>query len=378
MILSAVESISRVDQLNAISSLRILVRAEYVEATKGFSREAIQFAKANYRVNADWLRSQGKLQRGEYQRIVTSQKEERIAWLQLHPGEKAPTRAEITKINNLERAGQQLNAIIAGLNPTPQEQARALDQIQSRLASSKQTCETLLQNYAAAEQTSRDLAAEAVKYAQSVRATPEFQERREALLTRCRENSVVEREWLVRENNGFFGRLNNLDANSRSARSEVQGQTPVLSSNELLDQILPLEDKFISRDVNLEYLWYQAQSPGGVDLPLLSGIEEYDGRFYPLEPFLGLPSTLGPDNGFASPKEAQTFIDNFSQQRDPDEQQLLNLYHEIGQSLKDELQGPTNTQIWYEDWLAWENTQIAQSEQELRKRENSPTHRLML
>ena len=47
----SVESISRVDQLNAISSLRILVRAEYVEATKGFSREAIQFAKANYRVN---------------------------------------------------------------------------------------------------------------------------------------------------------------------------------------------------------------------------------------------------------------------------------------------------------------------------------------
>ena len=184
---------------------------------------------------------------------------------------------------------------------------------------------------------------------------------------------------MVRENNGFFGRLNNLDANSRSsrsARSEVQGQTPILSSNELLDQILPLEDKFISRDVNLEYLWYQAQSPGGVDLPLLSGIEEYDGRFYPLEPFLGLPSTLGPDNGFASPNEAQTFIDNFSQQRDPEEQQLLNLYHEIGQSLKDELQGPTNTQIGYEDWLAWENTQIGQFERtELTQTERSHPER---
>ena len=119
MIRSAVEPISRVDQLNAISSLRILVRAEYVEATKGFSREAIQFAKDNYRVNPDWLRSQGKLQKGEYQRIVTSQKEERIAWLQSHPGQKLPTRAEITTINNLERAGHQLNATIAGLNPTP-------------------------------------------------------------------------------------------------------------------------------------------------------------------------------------------------------------------------------------------------------------------
>lgn len=352
-----VESISRDDQLTAISSLRILVRAEYVEATKGFTREAIQFAKANYRVNADSLRSQGKLQKGEYQRIVTSQKEERSAWLLLHPGQKVPTRAEIANINNLERTGQQLNATIAGLNPIPQEHARALDEIQSRLTSSKHTCETLLQNFADAEQTSRDLAAEAAKYAETVRATPQFQDRKEALNNQCRENLIVEQEWLARANNGSY----DLADNRKSATPNSPDTQR--SSIELLAEILPLEDKLISRDVNLEYLWYQAQSPGGVDLPLLRGIADYDGRFYPVEPFSGFPSTLGPENGFASHDEAQTFIDNFSQQRDPDEQQLLNLYHEIGQSLKDELPGRTDTQVWYEDWLAWENTQIAQFEE---------------
>ena len=106
---------------------------------------------------------------------------------------------------------------------------------------------------------------------------------------------------------------------------------------------------------------------------MIRGIEEYDGRFYPLEPFSGFPSTLAPDNGFANREEAQTFIDNFSQERDPDEQQLLNLYHEIGKTLKDELPGRTNTSIWYEDWLAWENTQIAQSEQGWQSRELTDT-----
>lgn len=384
------ESVSRVDQLNAVSSLRILLRVEYVEATKGFTREAIQFAKQNYRVNPDWLRSQGELQKGEYQRILTSQKEERIAWLQSHPGEKLPTRAEITTINNIERAGHQLNAIITGLKPTRQEHAQTLDQIQSRLASSKQTCETLLQNYAAAEQTSRDLAGEAVKFAEAVRATPDFQERKAALVTQCRDNSKVEQEWLVRENNGFFGRLNNLNGNTRSAHTEVQQQTQVRSSNDVWAEILPLEEKLTSRGIDLEVLQHQAQSRGGVDLPLIRGIEEVDGKFYPLDAFTGYYSAFGPDNGFATREEAQTFIDNFSQERDPDEQQLLNLYAEyyssqeteLGQSLRDEV--PIHEDDIYPnhsydylppnfDWQAWEDMQIAQSEQRELSREQSLT-----
>ena len=65
-------------------------------------------------------RAQGKLKPGEYQKIVTSQNEARITWLTNHPGQAAPTRTEIASINRLEQSGQQLNAAIAGINPTAQ------------------------------------------------------------------------------------------------------------------------------------------------------------------------------------------------------------------------------------------------------------------
>jgi len=355
------EPVSRVDQLNAISSLRILVRVEYVEATKGFTREAIQFAKQNYRINPDWLRSQGELQKGEYQRILTSQKEERLAWLQSHPGEKLPTRAEITTINNIERAGHQLNAIITGLNPTTHEHAQALDQIQSRLLSSKQTCETLLQNFAAAEQTSRVLATEADKYAETVRATPEFQDRKEILL-----------------------RMSN-------------GETQARSSSDLWAEILPLETKLSSQGVDVEYLQRVAETElrDGVDfLPWMAGIEELHGRFYPLDPVTWFPSAFAPENGFASSQEAQQFIDDFRKVPTADELQLLDLYkdygiavsRETGQSLTAINEGPRDFagRIIYDngyypelgpgfDWQAWEDRQIAQSEQRWESKEFTDT-----
>ena len=367
------ESVSRVDQLNAVSSLRILVRVQYVEATKGFTREAIQFAKENYRVNPDWLRSQGELQKGEYQRILTSQKEERLAWLQSHSGQRLPTRAEITTINNIERAGHQLNAVITGLNPTRQEHAQALDQIQSRLASSKQTCDTLLQNFAAAEQTSRDLAAEAVKYAETVRTTPDFQDRRERLVTQCRENSIVERDLLVRAN--------------------ANGETEPRLSSDLWAEIIPLETKLSSQGVDTEYLQRVAETElrDGVDsLPWMAGIEELHGRFYPLDPVTWFPSAFAPENGFASTQEAQQFIDDFTKIPTADELQLLNLYkdyatavsRETGQSLTkiNEVPRDFDGRIIYDngyypelgpgfDWQAWEDRQIAQSEHHWESRE---------
>ncbi len=197
----SIEPVSRADELNALSSLRILVRAEYVQATKGFSREAIQFAKENYRVNPDWLRSQRKLQKGEYQRIVTSQNDARTEWLRSHPGQQVPTRAEITTINNLERTGNQLNAAIAAINPSPVEHARTLDLIQSRLASASLRTETLLQNYEAAEQTAHELVTQAWQYAENVRSSNEFQQLKTDLQAECKQNSIDEREALIRGNN---------------------------------------------------------------------------------------------------------------------------------------------------------------------------------
>src|SRR6185369_850382 len=197
------------------------------------------------------------------------------------------------------------------------------------------------------------------------------------LVTQCRDNSKVEQEWLVRENNGLFGRFNNLDI---KRTVPTNGQADTQRSNELWAKILPLEKKLSSQGVDVEHLQYQAQSPGGVDLPLVQGIEELHGRYYPLEPFTGGYSAFGPDNGFATREEAQTFVENFSMERDPDEQQLLNLYAEyyssqkteLGQALRDEVpihedglfpNHPYDYLPQNFDWQSWEDMQIAQFEQ---------------
>ena len=222
--------VSRAEELNAVSSLRILVGAEYRHQTKPFSRQAIQWAKENYRVNPDWLRSQGKLQKGEYQRIVTAQSDARGAWLKNNPGQQAPTRGEIASINRLEQSGHQLNAAIAGINPTPQEHAQTLDLIQSRLASATLTAETLLQNYEAAEQTSQQLAVEAIQYADKVRASSEFQELKASIQTEIRENSIDERQALIRANNPRFNTPTELPSERRGSNyPELTGDARPLS-----------------------------------------------------------------------------------------------------------------------------------------------------
>jgi len=222
--------VSRAEELNAVSSLRILVGAEYRHQTKPLSRQAIQWAKENYRVNPDWLRSQGKLQKGEYQRIVTAQSDARAAWLNNNPGQQAPTRGEIASINRLVQSGHQLNAAIAGINPTPQEHAQTLDLIQSRLASATLTAETLLQNYEAAEQTSQQLAVEAIQYADKVRASSEFQELKASIQTAIRENSIDERQALIRANNPRFNTPTELPSERRGSNyPELTGDARPLS-----------------------------------------------------------------------------------------------------------------------------------------------------
>ena len=251
--------VSRAEELNAVSSLRILVGAEYRQQTKPFSRAAIQWAKENYRVNPDWLRSQGKLQQGEYQRIVTAQSDARTAWLSNNPGQQAPTRAEIASINKLERSGHQLNAAIAGINPTSLEHSQTLDLIQSRLASATLTAETLLQNYEAAEQTSQQLAVEAIQYADKVRASAEFQELKANIQTAVRENSIDERQTLIRANNPRFNTPTELPSERRGSNyPELTGDARPLSpyaelslSNDVTqrDAVQTLADMLVSPEI---------------------------------------------------------------------------------------------------------------------------------
>ena len=86
-----------------------------------------------------------------------------------------------------------------------------------------------------------------------------------------------------------------------------------------------------------------------VDLPLMRGIEELKADFTLLSLSQDSPPLLAPDNGFASREEAQTFIDNSSQERDPDEQQLLNLYAEYDESMRDVKDLTSNSPIVYEN-----------------------------
>ena len=261
--------VSRAEELNAVSSLRILVGAEYRQQTKPFSRAAIQWAKENYRVNPDWLRSQGKLQQGEYQRIVTAQSDARAAWLNNNPGQQAPTRAEIASINKLEQSGHQLNAAIAGINPTPQEHSQTLDLIQSRLASATLTAETLLQNYEAAEQTSQQLAVEAIQYADKVRASSEFQELKASIQTAVRENSIDERQALIRANNPRFNTPTELPSERRGSNyPELTGDARPLSpyaelslSNDVTqrDALQTLADMLVSPEIETAQALNNAQ-----------------------------------------------------------------------------------------------------------------------
>jgi len=219
-------ALSRAEELNAISSLRILVATEYREQTKPFSREAVQWAKENYFVNADRQRAQGELKPGEYQKIVTAQNDARITWLTNHPGQAAPTRAEIASINRLEQSGQQLNAAIAGINPTAQEYAQALNTLQSHLSSATQRAESHLQNYEVAERGADLLNRVATRYAENIRLTPEFQERTAAIAAEAKENSIDERQLLIRGNNPRFS--TSLDPRASLQRSnypELSGET---------------------------------------------------------------------------------------------------------------------------------------------------------
>ena len=217
-------ALSRAEQLNAISSLRILVATEYREQTKPFSREAILWAKENYLVNPDRARAQGKLKAGEYQQIVNSQNEARAAWLANHPNQAAPTRTEIASINRLEQSGHQLNAAIAGINPTNREYAQALNTVESHIAAATLRAESLLQNYEAAERGADLLNRVAARYAENVRLTPEYQDRRAAIAAEVKENSIDERQLLIRGNNPRYTSLDPLASNQRSNYPELTGE----------------------------------------------------------------------------------------------------------------------------------------------------------
>jgi len=212
---------TRDEELSALSSLRLLVAAEYRRETKYFTRDAIQWAKENYRLNPDCLRSAGKLQKGEYQKIIASHTEARSAWLGSHPGQQAPTQAQIARINSLESAGHKINARLEALTPNRAELARTLDLIQSRVGSTTVSMETLLNGYERAERCAIHLAHAAEQYADHVRTSKEFQTLKQTLDQNDRERTLEERQALIRGNDARFDYLTQTETTSLDKQSAV-------------------------------------------------------------------------------------------------------------------------------------------------------------
>jgi hypothetical protein len=214
---------TRDEEINALSSLRLLVAAEYRRETKYFTREAIQWAKENYRLNPDGLRSAGKLKKGEYQEIIASQSEARSAWLGAHPGQQAPTRAQIARINSLVSSGQKINDRIEALTPNRTELARTLDHIQSRVGSTTVNTETFLRGYESAERCAIHLAHAAEQFADHVRTSKEFQTLKQTLDHNDRERSLNEQQALTRGNNPRFDYSTHTETTSLDKQSANAG-----------------------------------------------------------------------------------------------------------------------------------------------------------
>lgn len=212
---------TRDEELSVLSSLRLLLVAEYRRETKYFTREAIQWTKENYHLNPDRLRSAGKLQKGEYQKIIESQTEARNAWLGTHPGQQAPTRPQIDRINSLESAGYKINDRIEALAPDRAELGRTLDLIQSRVGSTTVHTETLLGKYENAENCAIHLAHAAEQYADHVRTSKEFQTLKQALDQNDRERTLEERQALIRGNDARFDYLAKTETSSLDKKTAV-------------------------------------------------------------------------------------------------------------------------------------------------------------
>lgn len=233
---------TRYEKLNALSSLRLLVAAEYRRETKYFTGEAIQWAKENYHLNPDRLRSAGKLQKGEYQKIIASQTEARSAWLDAHPGQQAPTRAQIARINGLESAGHKINDRLEALTPSRAELARTLDHIKSRVGSTTVNTETLLRGYESAESCAIHLAHAAEQFADHVRTSKEFQTLKQTLDQNDRERTLAERQALTRGNDARFDYLTQsettlLDQQSAKASTRQSSTSFVeISTNNRFDR----------------------------------------------------------------------------------------------------------------------------------------------
>jgi hypothetical protein len=118
---------------------------------------------------------------------------------------------------------------IARLQPTERERAEAIDAVGTRLAGGYRAERSRLKAFEAVEAERDRLAIEARDYESSVRASTEFQEMLLEAHALARENSLSEREALIRGNNARY-RDPQDDDNRKNISSypELSGESPVL------------------------------------------------------------------------------------------------------------------------------------------------------
>ena len=126
---------------------------------------------------------------------------------------------------------------IARLQPTERERAEAIDAVGARLAGSYRAEQRRLKAFEAAEAERDRLAAEAREHEASVRAGAEFQELLLEARAQERENTLAEREALIRGNNTRFDHTHDEDERRNiSAYPELSGESPALSAYAQLRQ----------------------------------------------------------------------------------------------------------------------------------------------
>jgi hypothetical protein len=126
---------------------------------------------------------------------------------------------------------------IARLQPNERERAEAIDAVGARLARSYRAEQRRLKAFEAAEAERDRLAAEARDHEASVRAGAEFQELLLGARAEERENSLAEREALIRGNNARFNHTHDEDERKNiSAYHELLGESPALSAYARLRQ----------------------------------------------------------------------------------------------------------------------------------------------
>jgi hypothetical protein len=126
---------------------------------------------------------------------------------------------------------------IARLQPTERERAEAVDAVGTRLAQVYRAEQRQLKAFEAAEAERDRLAAEARDQEYSVRASAEFQQLLLGARALERENSLAEREALIRGNNARFDQTHDEDERRNiSAYPELSGESPALSAYALLRQ----------------------------------------------------------------------------------------------------------------------------------------------